>query len=173
MYIYFDESIISIEKEKYVTVGCIAYEKELKNNLILKEFSKTRSTLKNKKEIKFSNVRNHALRNKILEKIKKESIFYFTETLKLENSKDIHDNINLAMTNSLVSFSKKIFCTNLIIIYDKSTYKINAKDMKKEFNFIKEIKLKNSTVFAGLQHADWIAGDASLDFKNLRSENKQ
>jgi hypothetical protein len=165
MYIYFDESIISIEKEKYVTVGAVFSNTKIKDNLILKEFLKTKNKLKSKSEIKYSNVRNTKIKTKILNKIKDFSVFNSCKTIKLENNKDIHRAINDLVLSILKDFLEISSHDNFKIIYDKSSYKIKILDIENSLNIKIDFKMGLSDKYAGVQYADWIAGEGSENFK--------
>ena len=168
MYIYFDESFIFVNGVRYVFLGCIAYTSECKENFIYKEFFNLRNKLKNRPEIKYSEVTNQILRDKILNKIKSNSLFYTHFNQEIPNPKDVHKMINKLIEKSLNQFSSKFKVLNLKIIYDKSTYIIDETDLKNKFSFIKNIRMRNSKIFAGLQHADWIVGEAANNFRNKK-----
>ena len=109
MYIYFDESFIFVNGVRYVFLGCIAYTSECKENFIYKEFFNLRNKLKNRPEIKYSEVTNQILRDKILNKIKSNSLFYTHFNQEIPNPKDVHKMINKLIEKSLNQFSLFIF----------------------------------------------------------------
>ena len=159
IYIYFDESIYPKNNKKYVAVGCVAYDGACKKNIIHKEVYKLNKIFKNKQEIKFSNIQNEKIRDKILDKIKKDSIFYFSkESILLKNS-DIHDVLTGLVIYSIERLCKSIQISSLKIIYDKSSYKININKIISSFDFVSSFDMQDSIRSNGVQHADWIAGE--------------
>ena len=95
-------------------------------------------------------------------------MFYTHFNQEIPNPKDVHKMINKLIEKSLNQFSSKFKVLNLKIIYDKSTYIIDETDLKNKFSFIKNIRMRNSKIFAGLQHADWIVGEAANNFRNKK-----
>jgi len=171
MYAYFDESVRTINGKKYVTLGCILFDTKPKINLILREFSKTRSNIKYKDEIKYSNVMSVSMRDRILNKIKDSSLGFYFSNKELIKNKDIHKVITDSICEILKNIENEFELEDLVIIYDKSTYTIDNVKIKKIFSFIKEdVMMLGSKKSIGIQYADWIAGEASaiLKQKNQR-----
>ncbi len=168
MYGYFDESIIELDGVKYVTVGAIFYENICKENTVNRVFSKIKKE-EFKKEIKYKNIRNQRVRGLVLKEIKHRAIFYLSKTKRLEN--DIHDTINILLIDILHKAEKEIIFKNLKIIYDRSTYKINVNDIKNKFDFVNSFEMRDSARYFGIQHADWIAGEGSENFKLKQIKN--
>jgi hypothetical protein len=54
---------------------------------------------------------------------------------------------------------------NFKIIYDKSSYKIKILDIENSLNIKIDFKMGLSDKYAGVQYADWIAGEGSENFK--------
>jgi len=171
MYIYFDESFVVSNGIKYVFLGCIAYRTECTENTIYKFFSKSKLKLKHREEIKFSNVRNPNIKDNILRSIKKGSLFHHSAYTITQEQDNIHHIINSLIENCLQEFSQNHNVQNLKIIYDRSTYLIDEESLKNKFSFIQNIKMRDSKIFAGLQNADWIVGEAASEFKNKKTVN--
>jgi len=165
MYGYFDESIIQIDGKRIIFVAGIFYKNKPNTNLIFKEFYKTRSTLKFKNEIKFSNVRNVKIRDRIIKNILAETEFYNVSAKIISES--IHDCINECIIEILTKYNLNFHNQPLSISYDRSSYLINKEDLFSKFNFIKKFEMVNSLNHTGIQHADWVAGDASSNFKQF------
>jgi hypothetical protein len=171
MYGYFDESIITVDGIKYLFLGFIVFNRKQNENMILREFSKTKSKLKNKPEIKYSNVRDFNIKEQVLKKIKSASTYFDTVSFEINSRENIHSLTSRLVTNIL---SKYLTTTNhkIEIIYDKVSYRIDLQAIYKEFPNIKKFSFRNSDREIGIQYADWIAGEASENFKDTQSKQK-
>lgn len=166
MFGYMDESILVIHRVKYLVLSFIVFKSKQTENIILKEFNRTKSTLKNKKEIKYSNVRDSKIKEVILEKIKNGSHYYSFEICKISSDVDIHTHINLQIQKILEKFFLENTHVKINILYDKVSYKIHFKKIMKIFKNINNFEFGRSENYEGIQYADWIAGEAGENFQN-------
>ena len=104
MYGYFDESIVDVENKKYCFLGFIAYNKKCTEKLIHNESSKTKHTLQNKKEIKYTNIRKQNIRDNILDKIKQQAEYYSFDFSEITEKQDIHKTVNMIIHKELTKF---------------------------------------------------------------------
>ncbi len=171
MYGYMDESIITIDGKKYCFLGFIVFSEKCLENIILNEFAKSRSTLKNRPEIKYIDPRDENLRDKVMEKIKEKAIYFDTTYLEITKDNNIHKVINTLIHTVLTKYSKTKFAKNNIKIeYDQVSYKIDEKSIYENFAFVKDFEMVSSIRHFGVQHADWIVGEAAQNFKTVQSQ---
>lgn len=164
MYGYFDESIITVDGVKYLFLGFIVFKGKQSENIILREFARTRSKLRNQKEIKYSSVRDSRIKETVLQEIKKLAIYFTSTKCLIDENNDTHQAINRGIKNILSNYFEEEK-NKIDLLYDRVSYKIEFKDFKKEFSPIKSFDFGNSKSFPGIQYADWIAGEASEKFK--------
>lgn len=171
MFGYFDESIISVDGVKYLFLGFTVFEKKQTENIILREFAKTKIKLKIKPEIKYSNVRDFKIKERVLQKIKSTSSYFDSTSSEISNEENMHDLTTRLVTSILAQYFST---TNnkIEIIYDKVSYQIDLQSICKQFPNIKRFVFRNSDRETGIQYADWIAGEASENFKYTYSKQK-
>lgn len=165
---YFDESIIYVKGKAYLFLGLIVFTQKMNDNIILKEFRKTKSPLKNKSEIKYSNARNEKIKHEILRKIKAEAAYFDSIYLEISSERDMRVSINLLITILLFNLEEKHLLNKVRLIYDKYTYQVREKNIYENFPFVKSFEMANSLNEVGLQYADWIAGEAGELFSHIQ-----
>ncbi len=164
MYGYLDESIVYINGKRYLFLGMAVFKLRPKENVINREFSKTKSPLRNKEEIKYINTRNERIKQEVLAKIKSECLYFDTDYLEITPGRNMHSMVNLLISMLLFRFEKVKQTFNIKLMYDKATYEIKEKEIYSNFYFVSQFEFKNSLKEIGIQYVDWIVGEAGETF---------
>ena len=104
MYGYFDESIVSVDGKKYITLGAVFSNTQFFKNEILNHLRKIKNISRDKKEIKYTNIRNKKVREEVVQKIKKVTKVSLFMSAEIKNNKEIHFHINTLLTEILTKF---------------------------------------------------------------------